>query len=91
MKPTDRHEYFHYVFSHPEHTKCSVVYSQTLLVNRLCSSDKDFNYHKLNMKEWFIKRGYPESAIEKELIKVRFSKQGQKSKKVEKGLPFDVT
>ena len=47
--------------------------------------------NKLNMKEWFIKRGYPESVIEKELIKVRFSKQGQKSKKVEKGLPFAVT
>ena len=43
------------------------------------------------MKEWFIKRGYPESVIEKEMKKVRFSKQGQKSKKVEKGVPFVVT
>ena len=43
------------------------------------------------MKEWFIKRGYPESVIDKEMKKVRFSKQGQKSKKVEKGVPFVVT
>ena len=39
----------------------------------------------------YIKRGYPESVIEKEMQKVHFSKQGQKSKKVEKGVPFVVT
>ena len=43
------------------------------------------------MKKWFIKRGYPESVIEKEMKKVYLSKQGQKSKKVEKGVQFDVT
>ena len=37
------------------------------------------------MKEWFIKRNYPEAIIEKEMKKVCFSKQGQKSEKVEKG------
>ena len=51
MKPTDRHQYLHYLSSRPEHTKCSIVYSPTLCVNRLCSLEKDFNYHKLNMKE----------------------------------------
>ena len=43
------------------------------------------------MKEWFIKRGYPQSVIEKEMKKLHFSKRGQKSKKVEKGVPFVVT
>ena len=43
------------------------------------------------MKGWFIKRGYPESVIENEMKKVRFSKQGQKYKNVEKGVPFVVT
>ena len=81
-KPTDRHQYLHYLSFHPEHTKHSVVYfTQTLHVNRLCSLEKDFNYHKLNMKEWFIKRGYPESVIDKEMNKICFSEQGQKSKK----------
>ena len=43
------------------------------------------------MKGWLIKRGYPEAVIEKELKKVHFSKQGQKSDKVEKGIPLIVT
>ena len=29
-KSTDRHKYLHYASSHPEHTKCSVVFRQTL-------------------------------------------------------------
>ena len=36
-QPTDRHQYLHYLSSHPQHTKCSIVYSQTLRANRLCS------------------------------------------------------
>ena len=91
MKPTDRHQYLHYLSSHPEYTKRSIVYSQNLRVNRLCSLEKDFNYHKLNMKELFIKRGYPESVIGNEMKKVRFSRQGQKSRKFEKEVPFVVT
>ena len=42
------------------------------------------------MKEWFIERGYPKSVIAKEMKKFRFPEQGQKSKKVEKGVPFVV-
>ena len=91
MKSTDRHQYLHYLSSHPEHTKRSIVYSHTLRVNRLCSLEKDFSYHKLNMKELFIKTGCPESVIDKEMEKVPFSEQGQKSKKVEKGVLFVVT
>ena len=91
MKPTDHNQYLHYLSSLPEHTKRSIVYSQTLRVNRLYSLEKDFNSHKLNMKEWFIKRGYPEYVVEKEMKKVCFSKQSQKSKKVEKGVQFVAT
>ena len=91
MKATDRHHCLHYLSSCPKHTKRFIVYSQTLRFSRICSLEKDFNYHKLNMKEWFIKKAYPGSVIEKEMNKVRFSKQGQKSKKVEKGVPFAMT
>ena len=74
-----------------EHTKRSIVYSQTLRINRLCSLETDFNAQKLRMKEWFIKRGYPETLIEKEMNKVKFSRDSRNTRKVEKGVPFVVT
>ena len=77
IKSADRHQYLHYMSSHPEHTKRSIVYSQTLRINRLCSLETDFNAHKLSMKEWFIKRGYPETVIEKEINKVKFSRKSE--------------
>ena len=77
MKPTDRHQYLFNLSTHLEHTKCSIIYSQTLRVKRLCPLEKDFIYHKLNKKEWFIKGDYPESVIDKEITKVGFSEQGQ--------------
>ena len=39
VKPTDRYQYFHYSSSHPEHTKRSIVFSQTLRVSRICSRE----------------------------------------------------
>ena len=91
IKSTDRHQYLHYMSSHPEHTKRSIVYSQTLRINRLCSLETGFNAQKLRMKEWFIKRGYPETLIEKEMNKVKFSRESQNNRKVEKSVPFVVT
>ena len=55
MKPTDPHQYFHYLSSHPEHTKRSIFHSETLIVNRLCSIEKDFNYHKINIRNDLLK------------------------------------
>ena len=45
MKPTYHHQDFHYISSHLEYTKCSIGNSQILRFNRLCSLEKDFNYH----------------------------------------------
>ena len=35
IKTTDCHQYLHFLPSYPKHTKRSIVYSQTLRVNRL--------------------------------------------------------
>ena len=42
IKPKDRHQYLHYSSSHSVHTKQSIVYSQTLRFNRICSVEADF-------------------------------------------------
>ena len=66
IKPTDRHQYLHYSSSHPDHTKKSLVYSQTLRLNRICSVEADFVRHKKEMKSSFSKRGYPKHIINRE-------------------------
>ena len=66
IKPTDRHQYFHYSSSHPDHTKKSLVYNQTLRLNRICSVEANFVRHKKEMKSWFSKRGYPKHIINRE-------------------------
>ena len=56
VKPTDRHQYFHYSSSYPEHTKRFIVFSQTLPTSRSCSCENDFQDHCIQMRSWFLKR-----------------------------------
>ena len=81
IKSTDRHQYLHYASSHPEHTKRSVVFSQTLRISRLCSEENDFKNYRSQMKSWFLKREYPEKLIDNEMRKVKFCKEGIKKAK----------
>ena len=56
ITPTDRHQYLHYSSSHPRQTKRSIVSSQTLCISRICSREKDFQDHCLQMWSWFLSR-----------------------------------
>ena len=91
IKSTDRHQYLHYASPHPEHTKRSVVFSQTLRISRLCSEENDFKNYRSQRKSWFLKREYPEKLTENEMRKVKFCKEEIKKAKVVKGIPFVVT
>ena len=68
-KPTDSHSYLLFSSPHPNHTKQSILYSQFLRLRRLCSDDKDFETKSLEMRTFFVERGYPthllDSAIQK--------------------------
>ena len=66
VKPTDSRQYLHYLCAHPYHTKKSVVFSQTLWISKSCSSEKDYENHKEEMK-------HPEDLISSEMRKVKFS------------------
>ena len=88
VKPTNRHQYLHYLSSHEEHTKRSIAFSQTLRVSRTCSREKDFQDPCLQMKSWFLKRKYPEKLIDNEMKKVRFFPANLQNKKREKRVPL---
>ena len=75
VKPTDRHHYLHHSSSHLDHTKKSIVYSQTLRLSMICSVETDLVRHKKEIKSWFLKRGYPENIINREMEKAKFKKQ----------------
>ena len=76
IKSTNRHQYLAFSSSHPDHTKKSIVYSQILKFNRICSAEADFVWHKKEMKSWFLKRGYPENIINREVEKVKIKETG---------------
>ena len=93
IKP-DHYQYLHYLSAHPYHIKKSVVFSQTLRIGRLCSSERDFEDHKEEIKSWFRKREYPENLIRSEMNKVKFSNFRPKSSYKNhnmKGIPLVVT
>ena len=48
-KPANCHQYLHYKSSHPEHTTRSIIYSQILRVNRVCSQESDLKNTLLNL------------------------------------------
>ena len=69
LNVTDRHQFLHCTFSHPDHTKRFIVFSQALRVTRICSEKSDFLKHLKKMKSWFLGRGYPGDLIKSEMKK----------------------
>ena len=92
VKPTDRHQYLHFSSAHVNHTKRSLVFSQTLCMSRLCSNESDFERNKEKMRSWFVKREYPEKMLDSEINKVKFNiKETNSKNKSQNGVPFVVT
>ena len=71
-EPTDSHSYLLYSFSHPNHTKRSIPFSQSLRLRHLCSEDEDLHTKSLEMRDFFVQCGYPTS-----LLDTAFSKTSQ--------------
>ena len=64
---TGRHQYLHYTSADPNHTKRSIVYSQTLRLSRIFSYQNDFEKHLEDMKSWFRVWGYPDNLMKEEM------------------------
>ena len=74
-KSTDCHQYLHCSSAHPDHLKNSIIYSQALRLSNICTYERDFQRHALDMKKWFLERGYSKKMIDSQMAKVKF---GQK-------------
>ena len=91
IKPTDGHQYLHHQSSHPLHIKNSIPYSQALRVSRIRSSEKDFQMHVSQMKEWFLARGYPEIVVNNQIDEVVFGRDQSVKKNLESSILFVTT
>ena len=56
IRSTDRHQFLHYISSHPDHTKRFIIYSQALRISRICSNKSNFLKHLESTKSWFEER-----------------------------------
>ena len=66
--------------------------TKLLRIKRVCSEESDFNEHSLNLRSWFLKRGYPEKFINTEMSKVKFNVDNKRlNNRQKKGVPFVVT
>ncbi|OCT82554.1 hypothetical protein XELAEV_18025086mg [Xenopus laevis] len=57
-KTTDKPSYLMYDSFHPDHSKHSIIYSQALWYNRICSDTAERNHHLKTLKADFINMGY---------------------------------
>ena len=48
-------------------------------IKRVCSQESDFNEHSLNLKSWFLKRGYLENIVNTEMSKFKFNVDNKNS------------
>ena len=74
----DKHYYLHYTSAYPDHTKCSIVFSQALRVNRTSFNKTDFERHLDDIKSWL--QASPKHLIQKEMSKVQFNKENSNTK-----------
>ena len=70
-KKTDGHQYVHWHSDHPLHLKISLPFTQFLRIKRICSSAVVFEREALIVASRFRDRGYPETVIQKGLMKAR--------------------
>ena len=91
-KSTGCHQYLHCSFSHPHHIKNSIIYSRTLRLSNICMYDKDSEKHALNMKSWFLEKGYSKQMIDSQMGKVKCGQRLKPgSKQAGFGVPLIIT
>ena len=92
---TDKQSYLHAKSNHPVSLKESIPSCQMLRVERICSTNSEFERNCKALQEQFTKRGYDSSLIGTEIKKIKLldSKDSLTPKTTQKaqGLPLTVT
>ena len=70
-KPTDRNSYLHASSFHPPHTTRSIVYSQALRYNRICSDIDDRNVNLNNLHGSFTALQYDSKTVTEQIAKAK--------------------
>ena len=71
QKPTHKYNYVHRKSSHPPHIFKSIIFSQALRYNRICSDNNDRDSNYIQFKYNFQKLGYDTEFIDKQINRAR--------------------
>ena len=66
-KPTDKHRYLHYDSCYSDHIRNSINYSPAVRIKCICTLKIDFKNHLVNLKHWFLARGYPGKLVDDQI------------------------
>ncbi|CAJ0966893.1 unnamed protein product [Ranitomeya imitator] len=69
QKSIDRPTYLKWDSFHPKHIKNSIVYSQAIRYNRICSNPMDRDEHLGRLRKTFLNQGYHPRTIENQITR----------------------
>ena len=70
-KPTDNHTFLNFHSAHPISLKKSIVYSQCLIIKRICSDPHEFEKATSKLISYFISNDYPIQVIKHGIEKAK--------------------
>ena len=86
-KKADCHQYLHC----SSVQKSSVIYSQALRLSNISTFERDLQRYALDMKSWFLEKGYSNEMIDSQMAKVTFGQKKSQELKSVTGVPFVIT
>ena len=86
-KKADCHRYLHC----SSVQKSSVIYSQALRLSNISTFERDLQRYALDMKSWFLEKGYSNEMIDSQMAKVTFGQKKSQELKSVTGVPFVIT
>jgi hypothetical protein len=66
-KPTDTHQYLHWISCHPNHTKKSIPYSQAMRILRICSKPETAEIRCQELSQFLLRRGYNKKLVRRQI------------------------